>query len=335
MSAPTSPTYARPTSPEQAVAAVADDPGAAFLAGGSNLVDHLKLGIVAPSTLVSVAGLGLDEIAERDGGLRVGARVRNSDLAASPVVRQRYSLLSRALLSGASAQIRHQATTAGNLLQRTRCVYFQDRTVPCNKREPGSGCPAIEGYARYNAVLGASDECVAVHPSDMAVAMTAIGAEVGVLGADGPRVVPVGELYRLPGDDPSRDTVLQHGDLVTHVDLPALPDGSRSDYVKVRDRASYAFALVSVAANLTVADDGSVTDVRVAWGGMAHKPWRATVLEDELRGGPITEESVRAACARELEPARTSEQTAYKLPMVTEATAMLLTKLAHDQEVDR
>lgn len=329
------PTYARPTSPDEAVSAVADDPNAVFLAGGSNLVDHLKLGIVAPSALVSVAGLGLEEITEQDGGLRVGARVRNIDLASNAQVRQRYSVLSRALLSGASAQIRHQATTAGNLLQRTRCVYFQDRTVPCNKREPGSGCPAIEGYGRYNAVLGASDRCVAVHPSDMAVAMLALDAQVGVLGAGGARSLPIDELHRLPGEDPSRDTTLEHGDLITHVDLPAQPQGARSDYVKVRDRASYAFALVSVAASLTVDDDGTVTDVRVAWGGMAHKPWRATLLEDAMAGGSATAENVRTACARELEQASTSQQTAYKLPMVTEATAMLLTKLAAVEGVDR
>jgi xanthine dehydrogenase YagS FAD-binding subunit len=314
--------YARPASADEAVALVAGNPDAAYLAGGSNLVDHLKAGIATPGLLVDVRGLPLDGIEESDGGLRIGAGVRNSDLAAHPVVRSRYAVLARALLSGASGQIRHQATTAGNLLQRTRCVYFYDVTTPCNKREPGTGCSAIGGYARHNAILGASEACVTVHPSDMAVALAVLGASVEVRGPDGGRTVPIADVHRLPGDSPERDTTLAHGELVTAVTLPALPEGAVSTYYKARDRASYAFALVSVAA--VVAGE----DVRVAWGGVAHKPWRATRLEEALRGRPLDEPSVRAACATELADAATSAGNAFKPEMVTAATAMVLGALA-------
>src|SRR5690625_1151066 len=228
--------YQRAEDPAAAVATVAARPGASFLAGGTNLVDHLKLGVTSPDLLVDLGRLDLADIEDlADGGLRIGAMVRNSDLAADPRVRRGYPVLSRALLSGASAQLRNMATTGGNLLQRTRCVYFQDVTTPCNKREPGTGCSAIEGsYTSYHAVLGASEHCVAVHPSDMAVAMAALDADVVVLGPDGERQVPLMDLHRLPSDDPSRDTQLNHGELITAVDLPA-PSGGRSAYRKVRE----------------------------------------------------------------------------------------------------
>lgn len=320
---------------ESAVATVSGDPDARFIAGGSNLVDHLKLGVATPSRLVDVSRLPLTDITDLPGGgLRVGANVRNSDLAAHPVVRQRYAVLSRALLSGASGQIRNQATTAGNLLQRTRCVYFQDVTTPCNKREPGTGCSALEGYGRYNAILGQSPECVTVHPSDMAVAMAALDATVVVLGPDGERRIPFAEFHRLPGDEPQHDTTLAHGELVTAVELPPLPSSAVSTYYKARDRASYAFALVSVAVVLDLDDppgssDGPrVGDVRIAWGGVAHKPWRATRAEAALRGVPLTPEAVRSALDAELAAASTTDDTAYKVPLVRRATTMVLHRLA-------
>ncbi len=337
-------TYLRPTDPAEAVARVTEDPRAAYLAGGSNLVDHLKLGVADPEVLVDVRHLRMDEVTELDAPgdrsrpgdpsgrvLRVGATVRNSDLAAHPVVRRELPAVARALLAGASGQIRHQATTAGNLLQRTRCVYFTDVTTGCNKREPGSGCSALEGYDRYNAILGASDQCVAVHPSDLAVALTALDAVALVLGAGGERRVPLVDLHRLPDDRPEEDSTLHHGDLVTAVEIPLTPLARTSTYYKARDRASFAFALVSVAAALRVTD-GVVDDVRLAWGGVAHKPWRARACEAALRGGPLSEERVRAAVAAELAGARTSAGTAAKPAMVAGVTTMLLTRLADAQE---
>jgi xanthine dehydrogenase YagS FAD-binding subunit len=329
--------YERPTDVGAAVDAVAGDPDARFLAGGTNLVDHLKLGVASPQRLVDVRGLGLDAVEElpEGGGLRVGANVRNSDLAAHPAVRTQLPGVTRALLAGASGQIRNQATTGGNLFQRTRCVYFQDVTTPCNKREPGSGCSAIEGYGRQNAVLGASDACVAVHPSDLAVALAAADAVVLVTGPDGERRVPLVDLHRLPGDRPEDDTTLRHGELVTAVELPYAATARRATYVKVRDRASYAFALVSVAAGLELEEGtGTVRDVRIAWGGVAHKPWRAHRAEEVLRGQPLTDDVVRAAVAEELTDAEPGRDNAFKVPMVANATALALTRLA-GQEVTR
>ncbi len=315
--------YRRAEDAASAVALVAEDPEAEFLGGGTNLVDHLKLGISRPRTLVDVTRLPMDQVEEIETGLRIGANVRNSDLAAHPAVRGGWPVVARALLSGASGQLRHQATTGGNLLQRTRCVYFQDLTTPCNKREPGTGCSAIGGYARYNAVLGASDDCVAVHPSDLAVALAAVDAVVVVLGPDGERRLPLTELHRLPGDRPDQDTNLRHGDLITAVELPASPAARRSTYYKARDRASYAFALVSVAAALEL-DGEEVRDIRLAWGGVAHRPWRATRAEEVLRGRPLTDDAVRAAVDEELEAASTDEGNAYKIPMVRATTAYVL-----------
>jgi xanthine dehydrogenase YagS FAD-binding subunit len=319
--------YQRAVDAASAVATVAGRPDAAFLGGGTNLVDHMKLGVARPELLVDVTRLPFDRIRiADDGGLRIGAAVRNSDLAAHPGVRERYPALSRALLAGASGQLRNLATTAGNLLQRTRCAYFQDVSTPCNKREAGSGCSAVDGYTRYHAILGASEHCVAVHPSDMAVAMTALDAVVVVLGAEGEHTIPIGEFYRLPGDQPQRDTGLEHGDLITEVYLPPLSFAQRSTYRKVRDRASYAFALVSVAAALDVSD-GIVREARIALGGVAHKPWRASHAEDALRGAPATEPAYRAAAEAELEAARPLPDNAFKVPLAIRTIVAVLREL--------
>jgi xanthine dehydrogenase YagS FAD-binding subunit len=326
--------YVRADDPASAVELVAGNPDARYLGGGTNLVDHLKLGVTAPQVLVDISRLPLVDIDEYDDdrgtGLRIGANVRNSDLAAHPIVRSHFPVVARAVLAGASAQIRHQATTGGNLLQRTRCVYFQDVTTPCNKREPGSGCSALDGYGRYNAILGASDACVATHPSDLAVALASLDASVIVLGRDGERRLAIEDLYRLPGGSPDRDTILSAGDLILAVDLPSTSATARSTYAKVRDRASYAFALVSVAAALHL-EDGVVRDVRVAWGGVSHVPWRAHRVETALVGGALTEEAVLAAVDDELSAARTGTESAYKVPMLRNATAMTLLRLAEEE----
>lgn len=329
-------TYLRPTDAAAAVAAVAQDSDARFLAGGTNLVDHLKLGVARPGTVVDISRLPLHDVEELEElgghvgatGLRIGTNVRNSDLAADPRVRERFPVVARALLAGASGQIRNQATTGGNLLQRTRCVYFQDVTTPCNKRDPGSGCSAVGGYGRYNAILGASPDCVTVHPSDLAVALAAVETTVVALGPDGERRIPFEDFHRLPGDRPQDDTVLRHGELVTAIELRDSAAARRSHYYKVRDRASYAFALVSVAAALDLADDGTVRDVRIAWGGVAHRPWRATRAEDLLRGRAPERETVRAAAEAELEASATDDQTAYKPAMVRNTTALVIEQLA-------
>ncbi|MDQ3987802.1 MAG: xanthine dehydrogenase family protein subunit M [Actinomycetota bacterium] len=319
--------YQRAEDAAGAVATVSRDRNAVFLGGGTNLVDHLKLGVASPELLVDVTGLPLNRIEPLPGGgVRIGAGVRNSDLAADPVIRSRYPVLSQALLSGASGQLRNLATTGGNLLQRTRCVYFQDISTPCNKREPGSGCSAVDGYTRYHAILGASQQCVAVHPSDMAVAMTALDAVVQVQGPDGERAIPLVDLHRLPGDTPQRDTVLTHGELITAVDLPSLPAARRSRYRKVRDRASYAFALVSVAAVVDLGD-GTVRDARIALGGVAHKPWRATRAEEVLRGAPATEETFRRAAEAELANAQPLPGNAFKMPLARNTLVSVLRDL--------
>ncbi|HZV52901.1 MAG TPA: xanthine dehydrogenase family protein subunit M [Candidatus Dormibacteraeota bacterium] len=320
--------YRRAADVAGAVAAVAGHPRATFLAGGTNLVDHLKLGIATPELVVDVSRLPLDRIEELPGGgVRVGATVRNADLAADGSIRARYPVLAQALLAGASGQLRNLATTGGNLLQRTRCLYFQDLTTPCNKREPGSGCSALDGHHRDHAILGASAHCVAVHPSDMAVAMAALDAVVVVQGREGERRLPVADLYRLPGEEPHRDTVLVHGDLITAVELPPLPFGRRSAYRKVRDRASYAFALVAVAAALDLAD-GRVADVRIALGGVAHRPWRARRAEEALRGAAATPESFTRAAEVELAEARPLPGNAFKVRLARNLVARTLLELA-------
>src|SRR5881394_2445609 len=261
--------YERASDASTAIAMLAQAPEGAFLGGGTNLVDLMKLGVAKPELLIDISHLPYDRVELlADGSVRIGAAVRNSDLAADRTIRIRYPLLAQALLAGASGQLRNLATTGGNLLQRTRCVYFQDITRPCNKRIPGSGCPAREGYHRELAILGASEACIATHPSDMAFALVALDAVVRVLGPQGERTIPLVDFYRLPGEEPQRDTMLEHGELITAVDLPPLPFATRSHYRKVRDRASYAFALVSVAAAITVTN-GTVRDARIAFGGVA------------------------------------------------------------------
>jgi xanthine dehydrogenase YagS FAD-binding subunit len=285
----------------------------------------------SPDLLVDVTRLPYNTIEPLDdGGVRIGAEVRNSDLAAHPDIRQRYPMLSAALLAGASGQLRNLATTGGNLLQRTRCVYFQDVTTPCNKRDPGSGCSALDGYNRDHAILGASQQCVAVHPSDMAVALTALDAVVQVQGIDGARGIPITEFYRLPGDEPQRDSVLEHGELITSVDLPRLPMAARSAYRKVRDRASYAFALVSVAAAVDVEGD-MIRDVRIALGGIAHKPWRATRAEAALRGSPVGTQAFRQAAEAELADAEPLRDNAFKIPMTRNTVVAVLRDLVEER----
>ena len=319
--------YHRATSVADALAAVRDRPDAAFLAGGTNLVDHLRLGVAAPELVVDITRLPLGETTELpDGTVRVGALVPNSDLAADPLIRGRYPVLARALLAGASGQVRNAATLGGNLLQRTRCGYFRDPAMPCAKREPGGGCAAIGGPGRDQALLGTSAHCVAVHPSDAALALVVADAVVRVAGADGERTVPVTDFHREPGDRPDRDTVLAPGELVTAVDLPAPPPGARSGYRKVRERASYAFALVSVAAMVAVRR-GRVTHARVALGGVATVPWRARRAERVLRDAPATAETFAAAADAELAAARPNDDNAFKVPMARNTLMSVLRDL--------
>lgn len=324
--------YHRATSVEDAINTVAEHPDATFLAGGTNLVDHMKLGIAEPSLLVDISHLfPLQDIeVGDDGALRIGADVRNADLAAHPVVRSAYPVLARALLAGASGQLRNVATTGGNLLQRTRCVYFQDVSTPCNKRTPGSGCSAIGGYVRYHAILGASEHCVAAHPSDMAVAMIALDALIVYVDADGEHRLPIDEFYRLPGDRPDRDTTLPDGALITAVEIPAPPAGARSTYRKVRDRASYAFALTSVAAEL-VLDGDVIRSARIALGGVAHKPWRARVCEEHLVGNTAGEDAFDAAAAAELAQAQPVEGNEFKVDLTRRAVVATLTSIAEGE----
>ena len=307
-------TYERARTPGEAAAAAARNTGAKFIAGGTNLLDLMKLQIETPAHLIDVNRLGLDKIeATPEGGLRIGALVRNSDLAADPRVRRDYAVLSRALVAGASGQLRNQATTAGNLLQRTRCPYFYDTNMPCNKRQPGSGCSAIGGFTRHHAVMGASDACIATHPSDMAVAMRALDASIETVKADGAaRSIPIADFHRLPGNTPHVENVLERGELITAVVLPR-PAGGTQIYRKVRDRASYAFALVSVA--VIVQRDGTG---RVAFGGLAHKPWRVEAAESQLsRGAKVASEQM-------LQGARTTHDNAFKLKLTERTLASVL-----------
>jgi xanthine dehydrogenase YagS FAD-binding subunit len=307
-------TFERATTPAEAVAAAARQPAARFIAGGTNLLDLMKLQIETPAHLIDVNGTGLDRIETTEGGgLRIGALVRNTDLAAHERVRRDYAVLSRALVAGASGQLRNMATTAGNLLQRTRCPYFYDANQPCNKREPGSGCGAIGGFSRQHAVMGVSDACIATHPSDMAVAMRVLDAVVETMRADGSaRKIPIAEFHRLPENEPHIDTVLKPGELITSVTLPK-PVGGKHIYLKVRDRASFAFALVSVAA--IIQPDGTG---RVALGGVAHKPWRVEEAEAEMPRG------AKAVAARLLAGAKTTHQNVFKLKLVERALASVL-----------
>ena len=307
-------TYERAKSPAEAAAAVANIDGAKFIAGGTNLLDLMKLDVETPAHLIDVNGLALDKIEPTtEGGLRIGALVRNTDLAADERIRRDYGLLSRALLAGASGQLRNKATTAGNLLQRTRCPYFYDTNQPCNKRQPGSGCSAIGGFSRQHAVIGFSDACIATHPSDMAIAMRVLDAVVEIIRPDGTtRTIPIADFHRLPGDTPHIETVMELGELITAVTLPP-PVGGRHIHRKVRDRASYAFALVSVGA--IVYPDGTG---RVGLGGVAHKPWRVEAAEAELPHG------ARAVTARLLEGAAPTHDNAFKVSLVERTIASVI-----------
>ena len=307
-------TYERAHSAAEAAAVAGRVSGAKFIAGGTNLLDLMKLEIETPAHLIDVNGLALDKIETTpEGGLRIGALVRNTDLAADPRVRRDYAVLSRALLAGASGQLRNKATTAGNLLQRTRCPYFYDTNQPCNKRQPGSGCAAIGGFSRQHAVVDVSEACIATHPSDMAVAMRALDARIETVRADGTtRSIPIAEFYRLPGDTPQIETALTPGELITAVTLPK-PVGGTHIYHKVRDRASYAFALVSVGA--IVQRDGSG---RVALGGVAHRPWRLEAAEAEMPRG------AKAVTEKLLAGARPTHENAFKLPLVERTLAAAL-----------
>ncbi|MGO1971755.1 MAG: FAD binding domain-containing protein [Propionibacteriaceae bacterium] len=319
--------YLRPVDVDEAIDAVSTRPEAAFLSGGTNLVDHMRLGVAKPDVLVDVGHLPLSTVEELpDGGLRVGATVPNSDLAADPRIRSGWPVLSRALLSGASGQLRNAATTGGNLLQRTRCPYFQDVTTACNKRSPGTGCSAREGHHREAAVFGASEQCIAVHPSDMAVGLLALDAVVRVRGPKGERVLALDEFHRLPEEHAERDTVLEHGELITAIDLPASGFARCSTYRKVRERASFAFALVSVAAAVELVD-GQIKDLRLALGGVAHKPWRAARAEAVLRGASPSDELFTAAIEAELSRAEPLPGNEYKIELVRRTVPAVLREL--------
>ncbi len=318
--------YERAADP-QAALALGAQAGTKYLGGGTNLVDLMRETVETPERLVDVTGLS-DGIEEREGGgLRIGAGVRNTAVAANRRVRERYPILSQAILAGASAQIRNMATVGGNLMQRTRCTYFYDDAARCNKREPGAGCDAVDGFNRIHAVLGASPACVATFPSDMCVALAALDAVVTVEGLSGPRDVPLVDFHRLPGDTPQIETVLEPGELITAVSLPPNAIGGPATYRKARDRASYAFALVSLAAAVEV-EGGVVKDVRLALGGVAHKPWRASRAEAALRGGPATEAAFRAAAEAELAPAKGLRDNAFKIELAKRMIVDTLSKLA-------
>ena len=286
-----------------------------FIAGGTTLVDLMKLSVETPAQLVDINRLPLDKIeATPNGGLKIGATVRNSDLANDATVKRDYSVLSQAILQGASAQLRNMATTAGNLLQRTRCVYFRDPAMPCNKREPGSGCPAITGHNRMLAVLGTSEHCIATNPSDMCVAMAALEATIHIQGPSGSRAIPIADFHLLPGDTPDRETVLEPGDLITHVELPPPKSGSKHFYLKLRDRASYEFALASAAVILEIAN-GKVTSARIALGGVGTKPWRSPEAEAALVGQPANTANFRKAAEAAMRDAKPQSENGFKIEL--------------------
>jgi xanthine dehydrogenase YagS FAD-binding subunit len=319
--------YVRPTTVDEALRAVASGSNARFIAGGTNLVDLMKYNVERPERLVDITHLPLGEITERDGGLSLGALVTNSTVAYDAGVAARYPLLSSAILAGASGQLRNAATTGGNLLQRTRCYYFYDDATPCNKREPGSGCSAIGGVNRIHAILGASPSCIATHPSDMCVALAALDATVRVAGPNGERTIPFAEFHRLPGDAPERDTNLQAGEIVLAVDLPDEDFGAHHTYLKLRDRLSYAFALVSVAAVMKL-DGDTIRTARFALGGVAHKPWRNAEAEAFLTGKPATTETFAAAAEIVLADAQPQSENAFKIELARRAIARGLAQAA-------
>ena len=306
--------YSKADSVGQAIASAAQA-GAKFVAGGTTLIDLMKLYVEKPTALVDINGLELDKVeALPAGGLKIGAMVRNSDLARDAQVQKLYPVLSQALLSGASPQLRNMATTGGNLLQRTRCYYFRDTTYACNKRQPGSGCPAMEGFNRIHAVLGTSEHCIATHPSDMAVAMMALDATVAVAGAKGTRDIPIGKFYLLPGTTPDRENVLAPREIITHVTLPALAQTAKSHYLKRRDRASYEFALASAAVIVDV-DGGKIRHAKIAMGGVATIPWRSPEAEHELNGREASEQTFRRAAEAALHGAKVHRDNGFKVEL--------------------
>lgn len=307
--------YTRATATDEAISAIGNNTVTKFLGGGTNLVDLMREGVEQPDRLIDVTQLPLTEIEESSGGgVRIGAMARNSDTANHPLIRQRYPVLSQAFLAGASPQLRNMATVGGNLMQRTRCYYFTDVHMPCNKREPGSGCPALEGFNRIHAILGASEQCIATHPSDMCVALAALDAVIRVQDAEMERAIPIAEFHRLPGETPQIETILKPGELITSVELPASNFANRSYYLKVRDRNSYAFALVSVAAALEI-QNNTIRQARVALGGVAHKPWRASEAEALLLNTRPNEETFQQAAEAALAGAKTYEHNAFKVEL--------------------
>ncbi|HEX8097616.1 MAG TPA: xanthine dehydrogenase family protein subunit M [Pyrinomonadaceae bacterium] len=307
--------YVRASDAGEAVRAVAANPQAKFLAGGTNILDLMKEDVERPNELIDLTRLKLAEIKAVGGGVSIGALAKNTDTANHPMIRRNYPLLTQAIVAGASGQLRNMATNGGNLMQRTRCQYFYDTAMPCNKREPGSGCGAREGLNRIHAIFGWSEKCVATYPGDMANALYALEATVRVRGAGGQeRTIPIGEFHRLPGDTPEKDNNLQHGELITAIELPPSNFAKNSYYLKVRDRASYAFALVAVAAALEI-DRGAIRQARVVLGGVAHKPWRSVEAERELAGSPASEETFRRAAEAALKDARPLAHNAYKVEL--------------------
>jgi len=316
--------YARAVDVADAISEVSRDAAAKFIAGGTNLIDLMKENVARPKRLIDITRLPLNRIQETpDGGLRLGALVTNAETAYHPQVEKRYPLLSRAILSGASPQLRNMATNGGNLLQRTRCYYFYDTATPCNKREPGAGCSAIEGFNRIHAVLGASDHCIAVHPSDMCVALNALEAVVRVTGKKGERSIPIADFHRLPGDTPDIDTNLAGDEIITSIDLPAKGFAEHHAYLKVRDRRSFAFALVSVAVALELSED-TITEARIALGGVAHKPWRDTETESLLNGKPASRENFEIVAEATMRGARGFEHNAFKIELAKRAIVRAL-----------
>jgi xanthine dehydrogenase YagS FAD-binding subunit len=323
--------YSRATDPAQAVAAVAGQPQSKFLGGGTNLIDLMKMGVERPAQLIDISRLPLAQIDELPGnaGLRLGALARNSDVATHQLVRQKYPVLAQALESGASPQLRNMATVGGNLMQRTRCYYFYDPAFPqCNKRNPGSGCGALQGFNRIHAILGQSEQCIATHPSDMCVALAVLDPSVRVTGPKGERQIAFADFHRLPGMTPNIDTNLQDDELITAIDLPDIPFARRSYYLKTRDRASYAFALISVAAMLDLDSGGAIKEARIALGGVAHKPWRATRAEHALAGKKTEESIFRAAAEAELAEAKGYKHNSFKIELAKRAIIRALTTVA-------
>jgi xanthine dehydrogenase YagS FAD-binding subunit len=321
--------YSRASDVSDAVRQIAADPAARFIAGGTNLVDLMKEDVERPTRLIDISRLPLRTVEETaDGGVRIGALVPNSDLAWHPLIEQRYPLLSSAILAGASAQLRNMASTGGNLLQRTRCYYFYDTATPCNKREPGSGCSAINGINRINAILGASEACIATHPSDMCVALAALEAKVHVTGAAGERTIAFADFHRLPGDTPQTDSNLDRTEIVTGIELPPRGFAANYSYLKIRDRLSYAFALVSVAAALEL-EGGRIKDARLALGGVAHKPWRDPAAEAALRDQTADEAAFMRAADVLLRDARGFEHNRFKIDLARRAIVRTLTQAAN------